>query len=80
MDNKKLIALVAGLALCGSIFAAPKFGTMPDVAHHHHHHHHHGHWGWGPPPPPPPPPFYRGWYAPPPPPPPPPPFYRRPFW
>ena len=77
MDNKKLIALVAGLALCGSIFAAPKYGTAPDVAHHHHHHHH-GRWGWGPPPPPPPPPIYHGWYAPPPP--PPPPFYRRPFW
>ena len=49
MDNKKLIALVAGLALCGSIFAAPKFGTMTDVAYHHHHHHHHGRWGWCPP-------------------------------
>ena len=77
MDNKKIIALIAGLVLCGSIFAAPKFGTMTDVAHHHHHHHHHGRWGWGPPPPPPPPPFYRGWYAPPPP---PPPFYRRHCW
>ena len=75
MDKKKLIALVTGLALCGSIFAAPKFGTMTDVAHHHHHHHHHGRWGWAPPPPPPPPPLYRGWYAPPPPPPPPPVFH-----
>ena len=75
MDSKKLIALVTGLALCGSIFAAPKFETTPDVAHYHHHH---GHWGWRPPPPPPPPPMYRGWYAPPPP--PPPMFHRRPFW
>ena len=69
MNNKKLIALVVGLALCGSIFAAPKYGLTPDVAHHHHHHH--GHHGWGAPPPPPPSP---------PPPPPPPTFHRRPYW
>ena len=63
MDNKKLIALVAGIALCGTIFAAPKYGTTPDVArHHHHHHHHHGRWGWVPPPPPPPPPFRRPYF------------------
>ena len=77
MNNKKLIALFAGIALCGTIFAAPKYGATPDVARHHHHHHHHRRWGWAPPPPPPPP-LYRGWYAPPPP--PPPPLYRRPFW
>ena len=63
MDKKKLIALVTGLALCGGIFAAPKFGTMTEVAHHHHHHHHHhGRWGWGPPPPPPPPPVFHGYH------------------